>query len=1430
MQRAPGVLLCCVLALAWVGAPASAREVIVGVFDNEPIIFHGPDGRHAGLAVDVLEYVAAQEDWTLQYHYAPWEALLGRLEAGELDVLVGIAYSRERAGRYRFNQVPLISNWGVVYTRPDRPISTLLELQGKRIASLSGGIHTAAFVDLMAGFSLPFELVEADSYDQAMALVDRRRADAAVVNRIFAARGADRHQAVATPVIFNPVNVHYAAPRGADRSVLAAIDRHLAALKADPDSVYYQAVARWLGAEPRRTPAWVPWAFAALGGALLLFMANTLTLRRLVARRTAELAANARALEREVAARSGYARALERSEQRLNLALQGGAQGVWDWNVVSGEVFYSPQWKALLGYGEAQIGNRYGEWEGRIHPEDREVVLTAVQQCLTGSRESFVAEHRLRNARGTYTWVLGHGKVMQRNPDGSPLRMLGTMTDISERKVVEAAVREARDFREALLNTVEALVAVLDPQGRVVYFNRACEVVTGYRADEVLGRHVWDLLVPPEEVADVRGMYARLRAGDYPNRQEHHWLTRAGERRLIAWSNTCLVDQQGAVTHIVPTGIDVTAQRHTEETLKAGLANQRLIQSVFTRLSRVSPEDLDESMEDVLRQLGNFGGCDRVYVVEFDAQGARYTMTHEWCSDPALSIREVYRHLPEAAIPYFSSCLRRGEVVEVPALAELPPEAALERHLLERLHTQAILLIPSALRGGFVVVGCSWVREERRWGPEDLFVFKVAGEAIGHVVSRLRQERAVWASEQRLQALLRHSSDVVSILDGEGRLQYNSPASARILGYEARDLQGRPVRDFVHPDDLAPVAEAQARLLGAAGGTETVQFRFRDKAGGFIWMESVASNQLHNPAIGGIVANTRDITERKRTEEALRRAATVIENTREGVVITDPQGIIISVNPAFTEITGYSGQEALGRHIRLLRSGRHEAEFYRRMWAGLRASGDWQGEVWNRRKNGEVYPQRLTINAVKDRDGRVVSYVGVFADISQLKLSQERLEYLAHHDPLTDLPNRLMFRERVEHAMQRARREDEYLAVLFLDLDRFKNVNDSLGHSVGDEVLKAVAERLQRVVREDDTLARQGGDEFTVLMEGLERPEQAAPLADKIIQALREPFRVQAQEIFLGASIGISVYPSDGGDVESLLRNADAAMYQAKDSGRNTYWFYAEDMTTQALQRLILEGELRRALESEELRVYYQPQVDLSSRRIIGLEALLRWEHPQRGLIPPQDFIPLVEETGLILPLGEWVLRRACAQAREWLDAGHDIGRVAVNVAGLQIRRPGLDAMVRRVLEQTGLPGERLELEITEGFAMEHPGPTVKLLTQLRGLGVTLAIDDFGTGYSSLAYLKRLPVDKLKLDRSFTRDLPADENDAAIARAVIALGHSLQFKVIAEGVETEAQHRFLLGQGCDEGQGFLYSRPLPASELQPLLGKRGLGGRRREDA
>ncbi|MFG0418231.1 EAL domain-containing protein [Pseudomonas sp. zjy_8] len=585
------------------------------------------------------------------------------------------------------------------------------------------------------------------------------------------------------------------------------------------------------------------------------------------------------------------------------------------------------------------------------------------------------------------------------------------------------------------------------------------------------------------------------------------------------------------------------------------------------------------------------------------------------------------------------------------------------------------------------------------------------------------------------------------------------------------------------------------------------------RSDGQIRLCELSARPLPITGVDCMLTIARDITERHLMQEKLQLAATVFENTAEGVLITDIDQRISAVNRAFSEITGYSEIEALGQTPRLLASGQHDSAFYLAMWHQLTAEGHWQGEIYNKRKNGELYPSWLTISAVRNSDREITHFVAVFADISSIKHAQAKLDYQAHHDPLTGLPNRTLFENRLQGVLTCAQVSNRQGAVLFLDLDRFKHINDSLGHPVGDLLLKGIAQRLKEQVRDVDTVARLGGDEFIILLPGLHKPSDASTIANKLLACFNAPFQAGEHEFFTSASIGISLYPQDGTDVSTLIRNADAAMYRSKAKGRNRVEAYTRDLTAQASERIALEHELRRAVERNEMSLCFQPKLSLKTQSLVGAEALIRWSHPTFGEVPPEHFIHLAEENGTILQLGDWVLEQACRQMQAWKQHYEPFGPLSINLAGAQLRHPHLARRIEQLLKHYQLRAGDLQLEITENFIMSQAEEALAVLYQLKKLGVQLAIDDFGTGYSSLSYLKRLPLDILKIDKSFIRGLPDDPHDAAIARAIIALGRSMQLTIIAEGVENQAQQRFLAAEGCEQIQGYIVSLPLPPEEF-----------------
>ena len=709
-----------------------------------------------------------------------------------------------------------------------------------------------------------------------------------------------------------------------------------------------------------------------------------------------------------------------------------------------------------------------------------------------------------------------------------------------------------------------------------------------------------------------------------------------------------------------------------------------------------------------------------------------------------------------------------------------------------------------------------WVLEsgqpQGEWGSEE---FRVDG--IIYDISERKHD------EMRIEALLTEQGAILdNVMFGvlfvrERRIVSANRRAEALFGYGEAELVGRST-ELLFPGRAEYERlwlERHPKIAGGPDTGEEIQFRRRDGSSFWLLVSGCALDSAR-PNEGSIWVFA-DITERKLAEEKLRLSATVLEHIADGVTVLDVHGRIRAINPAFTQITGYTEMEALGQQSSLTRPGRDDEPFYRQMWQDLLETGFWRGERWEKRKNGEAYLEWLTVSSVRDDSDQVTHYVCVFSDITEVKESQDKLDHLAHHDPLTALPNRLLFHDRLQHAMVRCARAGQQLAVLFIDLDRFKNVNDTLGHHVGDLLLKQVAGQLAACLREGDTLARLGGDEFIVLLEDV-GGQGAAHVAEKLMALFEQPLTVSGYELFVTGSVGISLFPQDATDLNMLIRNADVAMYQAKARGRNGYQFYAPSMSGEGAMRLRLESLLRRAIEKGEIFLEYQPQVEIDTGRLVGVEALVRWDSPELGRVAPVRFIPVAEDTGFISQLGQWVLAEACSQMRRWDRAGLAVPKMAVNLSVRQFERGSIAPVVAAVLQETGLAAGRLQLEVTESVIM-NTSDALQHINELRAVGVGLAIDDFGTGYSSLAYLSQLPVQTLKIDRSFIQDILVDANDEAIAVAVIQLGKSLNLSVVAEGVENEEQAAFLLRHGCRQAQGYLYSRPVAAGDILSRWGR-----------
>lgn len=751
------------------------------------------------------------------------------------------------------------------------------------------------------------------------------------------------------------------------------------------------------------------------------------------------------------------------------------------------------------------------------------------------------------------------------------------------------------------------------------------------------------------------------------------------------------------------------------------------------------------------------------------------------------------------------------------------------------------LLLESTLRWRHRDGQWRWfsIREQALARDEHGRVSRLIGVAKD-ITEQIQRNQSLRESEQRYRLLAESISDVIFSTDSSLTLNYVSPSVQPVLGYSVQWIMDGGFDSLpANPQQLSSLKQRLGLIRAALNDRNRLQ-RLREKLPDQLFVLDCLRADGHKIPVElrlvlmwdesgrfeGILGVGRDISQQRRAEKDLRMAATVFEHSTAAILVTDPAGYIVQVNKAFSRVSGYSAGQVLDQLPGMLTADRQQATHMQYILGQLNQRGSWEGEVWLKRKGGENFPAWVGITAVHDEEGDLVSYVCFFSDISERKASEQRIHRLAYYDALTHLPNRTLFQDRLHSALQYAERHNQWVVLMFLDLDRFKPINDSLGHAAGDRMLKDVAVRLSTCVSGEDTVARMGGDEFTLLLQPQAQREgalnRAIHVAEQILTSLACPFILEGREFFVSASIGIALAPQDGDELSQLMKNADTAMYHAKERGKNNFQFYQTDMNARALERLELESDLRHALEQGQFILHYQPQFSGDGQRLTGVEALLRWDHPFRGLVPPGDFIPVLEELGLVVQVGEWVLEEACRQIQRWHAARIRIPKVAVNLSARQFSEGNLSSAIAAIIERTGIPPACLEVELTESILMRDVSNAMHTLADLKRLGLCIAVDDFGTGYSSLNYLKQFPIDVLKIDRSFVDGLPEGEQDAQIARAIIAMAHSLNMAVFAEGVETQEQLDFLREHDCDEVQGYLLGRPMLAGEISAAFSGKAL--------
>jgi len=1065
---------------------------------------------------------------------------------------------------------------------------------------------------------------------------------------------------------------------------------------------------------------------------------------------------------REAAARTAH------SERRYRIV----ADFTYDWEYWQapdgGLRYVSPSCERITGYTVEALSRDPGLLERMVHPDDRALMAGHLME-FAGRPSEMESDFRIVRSDGEIRWI-GHVCRPVYGEHGEYLGRRVSNRDITPRKQAEEALRRsAFHLREAQrvanLGSWELDLA----EGRLEWSDQVYRIFEIDPEQFGASYEAFLALVHPDDREAVDEAYRRSVAERLPYEIVHRLLMPDGRLKYVCERCETFYGDDGRPLRSVGTVQDISEQRRLED-------GSRLLAAIV------------EASDDAI-----IGASLEGIVISWNRAAER-----------------IYGY-------------SAGEIVGQPVIRLCPTDRREEaRNLLTRVGQ------------GEHFVQFETVRRRRDGTdvPVSQTVFPFhdsAGRTAGvaaisrDITERRRVERENKERFDLAEAVFNHNVGCLAILDRDFNFVRVNPAYARACRREVSEFTGRNHFEL-YPSEARSIFDEVVRS-GLPYETFARPFVFPDQPerGTTYWDWSLVPILDGEGRVEYLVLSLYEVTERERAEEQLRLAGVAFSHTRDAVMITDAQGTIVSVNQAFESITGYPSGAALGRNPRLLNSGQNDADFYAQFWHTLQTEGYWSGEIWNRHRDGHVFPEWQSISAVKGADGQTTHYVSIFTDITEFKQAEAQIRYLSYHDDLTGLPNRAFFQVRLDQLIEAAERDRSRIALLVLDLDHFKTINDSLGHSVGDQLLQQVADRLKANADLGDTVARQGGDEFIIALASCDAT-RAAHVADDIMSSVAEPYAVGGQTLVVTPSLGISLYPHDAADAESLIKSADVAMYHAKSLGRNSYQFFSAEMSAVAAERLALENALHQAVSNGEFLLYYQPQIEVSSRRLVGLEALIRWRHPEMGWVPPLRFIPVAEETGFINQIGRWVLEEACRQQRAWQADGLSIVPIAVNLSALQLQKGDFAEQLDALMSPTGLDPAFLELELTETAVMRDAGRMAEMLQKLRERGIRFAIDDFGTGYSSLGRLRRFPVDKLKIDQSFIRDVTGTEDNATITRAIIALAKQLRLKVLAEGVETAEQFEFLEEAGCDEVQGYYFSRPVPAAEVVRWLSGDGIAG------
>lgn len=1104
---------------------------------------------------------------------------------------------------------------------------------------------------------------------------------------------------------------------------------------------------------------------------------------------------------------------LRKSEERLRLAIRSGNIGLWDWDLRTNEVQYSTEWKHQIGYEDHEISNDFSEWSTRVHPDDLDKILKITHAFLEKSWPNYKVEFRIQHKDGSYRWVLGQA-ALELDADGKPVHMVGSQIDISERKNAELKEK----IHHLVVETSQDGFWMFDTSGYLVEVNQAYADKIGYTREELVGMHVSQLsaLASTPEMVRAR-IETIIKQGGYSSFETQH---RHKDGHLIQFiaSNTYLGEAKCIYSFLH----DITERKKVEEALKA---REERLQSLF-----------DQASEGIL--LVSSSG-------KLIAANESFARMHGYTSEEMqimnlhdLDTPEGVRMIPERMKRIFSgesltfeveNYYKDGHVILVEVSARMividgePLVQSFVRDITERKSIEKKIQFLTQIYAAKSQVNHALIESIDETA---LFnrVCRIAVESGG-------MELAWIGVNDEKSGLIKPVAFFGNQTDYLENIVISShadvPEGRGPSGTAFREKRSIFVQDFKTRPMLAHWRERIKKYGWGSSGTVSIirggkpyaVLVFYHTTEHVFTEETISLFNEMGVNIGRGLDRIDLEAEKVKAEESMRLAAAIYESSAEAVMVTDENNRFLGINPAFTRITGYTLEEVAGKSPNIMQSGKHDAEFYGEMWQALQNEGHWQGEIWDRRKGGELYAKWANISVIRHADGSVYRHVAQFSDVTEKKQKDALIQHQADYDFLTELPNRRLFLDRLEQEIKRSNRTRMPLALLYLDLDHFKEINDTLGHAKGDILLVEAARRISQCVRETDTVARLGGDEFTVMVPEFGGRLHLERIAQDIVHSLAKPFDLGAADMcHISASIGITLYPDDAQDIENLLIQADQAMYAAKAEGRNRFGYFTKSMQIEVREKLALTNDLRQALARNELHVYYQPILELGSGRITKAEALLRWKHPTRSMVSPAIFIPLAEESGLIHEIGGWLFQQAIAQVADWHKLFGRVIQISVNKSPVQFDQPERFSWASQ-MKELGLPGNAITVEITEGLLIKDSFMVKQRLLEFRNSGIEVSIDDFGTGFSSLSYLKQFDIDYLKIDRSFVKELDTNPDDKALTEAIIVMAHKLGIKTIAEGVETEAQRDLLKSFGCDYAQGFLYSPAVPSEEFGQLIAR-----------